>query len=204
MIKLNLGCSDRTPDGWINVDYALGARFLKNPFLRALNRKVPVFRQQWDKDIFIHDLRKRFPWPDDSADIIYSSHTLEHFPRIDGRSLLFNCYRVLKKGGIIRIVVPDLSYIVNCYTSGKISADAFVESLNVLYKRDRGRIKNALAPFRQFPHQCMYDQASLLRIMREVGFTVQDRAPFDSAIPDINEIELENRCRDAVIIEGTK
>ena len=29
-IKLNLGCGDRTPEEWVNVDYALGARIFKN------------------------------------------------------------------------------------------------------------------------------------------------------------------------------
>ena len=29
-MKLNLGCGSHAPHGWVNVDYALGARFAKD------------------------------------------------------------------------------------------------------------------------------------------------------------------------------
>jgi len=31
-MKLNLGCGNQVVEGWVNVDYALGARFAKIPF----------------------------------------------------------------------------------------------------------------------------------------------------------------------------
>src|SRR5262245_9201104 len=36
-LKVNLGCGSRTPTGWINVDYSMGARFAKIPLWAALN-----------------------------------------------------------------------------------------------------------------------------------------------------------------------
>jgi len=37
MKKLNLGCGSKTPSGWINVDYAPGAKLSKIPLVNKLN-----------------------------------------------------------------------------------------------------------------------------------------------------------------------
>ena len=103
-IKLNLGCGMQVVNGWINVDFSLGARFLKFCLIRFLNKKLNFFKVNWDKRIHIHNLIKPFPWLNNSVDVIYSSHTLEHFSKIEGRYLLSESHRVLKKNRIIRII----------------------------------------------------------------------------------------------------
>ena len=50
-MKLNLGCGSQIVDGWVNVDYALGARLFKFPFFRQLNSKVKLFELEWDTRI---------------------------------------------------------------------------------------------------------------------------------------------------------
>lgn len=203
-MKLNLGCGSHVPDGWINVDYALGARFAKIPIFRALNRALRVFELDWNEKIYLHDLTKKFPWADSSVDVVYSSHTLEHFTREDGKTFLAECHRVLRNNGIIRIVVPDLLNIAVEYIEGQINADDFVEKLGVLYGNTNNALKNRLSPFIQFPHKCMYDSRRLLAILSEVGFDGVNRAPFDSDISDIRLVELDGRTENAVIVEGRK
>ena len=203
-MKLNLGCASQVPDGWVNVDYALGARFMKIPFFRAFNRKVKLFNLDWNEKIHLHDLTKKFPWEDSSVDIIYSSHTLEHFSKEDGRKFLAECHRVLRKHCIIRIVVPDLHHNVTEYIERLIKADEFVEKLGVLYVSSDNPIKKQLAPFCQFPHKCMYDNTRLLEILDELGFEASTRAAFKSDIADIQLIELEKRTENSVIVEGQK
>src|SRR3989344_7865177 len=143
-IKLNLGCGSQVIEGWINVDYALGAWFFKLPFFAALNRCLHLFNLDWDRWIFIHDLRKRFPWNDDSVDVIYSSHTLEHFSKSVGRHFLEECFRVLKPGGVIRIVVPDLHVLVSAYSENRLMADDFLIKLEVLNKDSDGLLRKIL------------------------------------------------------------
>ncbi|MBE0573824.1 methyltransferase domain-containing protein [Candidatus Dojkabacteria bacterium] len=104
MKKLNLGCGDETPVGWVNVDYAPGAKLAKIPLIN----KFSLTKVKWDKTIMIQNLLKNFPWETNTIDIIYSSHTLEHFTREEGQHFLKECHRVLKTGGLIRILVPDL------------------------------------------------------------------------------------------------
>ena len=202
-MKLNLGCGSQVINGWINVDYALGARLAKLPLFRKVNKLIKIFNLDWDNRIFINNLTKPFPWQDCSVDIVYCSHTLEHFSREDGVRFLNECHRVLKKDGIIRIIVPDFRYFVYEYLKGNLKAIFFLEVIGIGSMDDKS-FKGILASLIKFPHKCMYDAIILLEILSGIGFNVEERKPFDSAIEDIMQIELEERTVNAVIVEGKK
>lgn len=55
--------------------------------------------------------------PDESCDLVYHSHVLEHFGKQEGKRFIGECFRVLKPGGIIRLAVPDLEGLVRQYLS---------------------------------------------------------------------------------------
>jgi predicted SAM-dependent methyltransferase len=203
-MKYNLGCGGHLPDGWVNVDYALGARLSKVPVFKFINKKLGFFNIDWNEEIYIHDLTKKFPWETGSADVVYSSHTLEHMSKNDGIFFLKESFRLLRKGGVIRIVVPDLKHIITEYSSGNIDADDFIIELDVLYTESDSYLKNKLSPFFQYPHKCMYDTKTMLRILSEIGFTAKSCEPFISNIEDIANIENKERAINAVIVEGIK
>ena len=204
-LKLNLGCGDKTPEGWVNVDYALGAWLFKIPCFAIFNKKFKLFNIKWSEKIFLHDLREKLPWEDNSVDVIYSSHTLEHLFLCEAKTLLQECYRVLKPNGIIRIVVPDLKSYVVKYVAGKISAIEFLDALSVHYTRPQDKLlKKILAPVMSFPHKCMYDKPSLIEIMSEIGFEVKSKNFLESEISNLAEIEDSGRTIDALIVEGNK
>lgn len=204
MIRLNLGCGSRTPSSWVNVDYSVGARLARVPVIGPITRRLRLFNMDWDDSIVLHDLTRPFPWPDSSVQAVYSSHTLEHMTRTQGRRFLVECHRVLVKGGVLRILVPDLRYEVEQYLSGEVVADEFVERLGVLYAEGQGTLKSRLAPLIQYPHKCMYDTERLLAVLQETGFDSARRRPFESDIGDISDIELIERTTNAVIVEGCK
>ena len=203
-MKVNLGCGPQIPAGWLNVDYALGARLARVPLLRPLLRRLGLFGLDWDPSIFIHDITKPFPWADASVEVVYSSHTLEHLTREQGQFVMAEAHRVLKPGGIIRIVVPDLDHFVQRYLDKKFKADRFMEELGVLYSPYPSALKTLLAPFIQFPHKCMYDTDSMVALMTRTGFRAAPRRPFESAIADIGAIEMAERTAEAVIVEGIR
>lgn len=205
MLKINLGCGSHIPNGWVNVDYALGAWVAKLPVFSIINKKFKIINFDWSEKIFMHDLRKKFPWEDNSVDVVYSSHTLEHLSKSEGQHFLTECHRVLKPNGIIRIIVPDLRAIANKYMQGEIPADEMLDELYVSYESPNdGVLKQKLAPFIRFPHKCMYDTPTLLRIMSEIGFEVASKHAFESEIDDVRMIEHSDRTDEAVIIEGKK
>ena len=92
MNLLNLGCGSRFHPGWTNVDMApQHPSVLRCDFLEGL------------------------PFADQSQDVVYHSHVLEHLPRDHAVDFLRECRRVLKPGGILRVAVPDLERIVADY-----------------------------------------------------------------------------------------
>jgi predicted SAM-dependent methyltransferase len=89
---LNLGCGQRAHPGWTNVDF------------RATTNGV-----------LEHDLGTGIPFGDGSFDVVYCSHVLEHFRRPAASAFLRECWRVLRHGGVLRVVVPDLEQIAREY-----------------------------------------------------------------------------------------
>jgi len=201
-MKLNLGCGGVAPPDWINVDYAIGARLRKIPVIGPISRRF--LRCDWNPSIVLHDLRTRFPWADASVDYVYSSHSLEHLTRASGEGFMRETFRVLRAGGIVRIVVPDLQRAVERYQAGECDARDFLSALGTVDLRDAPVIKRVYSMLSGQGHRCMYDETSLTTLMRGSGFTVARRAPFDSDIPGIAGIEGAPQTVDALIVEGRK
>lgn len=80
-----------------------------------------------------HDLRRGLPFPDASFDAAYGSHVLEHLQPEAAARLLRECHRVLKPGGIARIVVPDLEAIARLYLENLEAAAAGEEQAEFRY-----------------------------------------------------------------------
>src|SRR3954471_9291523 len=64
------------------------------------------------------DLRYPLLIDDNVVDGIFTEHTLEHLKYDDVSRLLRECHRILKPGGRIRVVLPDVSLFVRHYAEG--------------------------------------------------------------------------------------
>jgi SAM-dependent methyltransferase len=128
-VKVNLGSGMFVARGWINLDASLKA-LLKGwpafalraiyPLLVKNGLKCEEFVTLLRNERFVHhDLRSGLPLPDASVDFLYCSHALHHLYRAQAAKLLADGMRTLKPGGTIRIVVPDLEYIMSLYQQGK-------------------------------------------------------------------------------------
>lgn len=81
--KVNLGGGMHwSQPGWLNLDRAQNGYQLTQQQMRE--------------------------WPDNSVDLMYSSHCIEHVEWEFVNPYLQMIYRVLKPGGAIRIVIPDI------------------------------------------------------------------------------------------------
>lgn len=65
-------------------------------------------REDMKPDV-VCDVRK-IPVPDETFDIVFSSHTLEHFSWLQSDKILKEWTRILKVGGEMRIVVPNVRF----------------------------------------------------------------------------------------------
>lgn len=88
---LNIGCGSNFSNEWTNID-----------FFQKIN-------------VNFCDIRKPLPYPNNVFNATYSSHVLEHLTKDEGERLISEIYRILKKEGICRIVVPDTEKICKEY-----------------------------------------------------------------------------------------
>ena len=139
-MKLHLGCGKRDfGEGWVHVDMADFPHIV------------------W-KDVV------NLPHGDNSCDVIYASHLLEYFDRVEVVEVLQEWKRVLKPSGVLRLAVPDFEKLCSLYTSGH----GIERVLGPLYG------KWGTPPVY---HKTTYDFASLSELLHGVGF--QDIARYD-------------------------
>jgi SAM-dependent methyltransferase len=147
----------------------------------------------------------RIPCPDNSVDVMYSSHMIEHLDRREARAFLLEVRRVLRPGGIVRIAAPDLAKFVDAY-SIRGDADEFIASTHMGLARPRGtlvRVKWALIGPRH--HLWMYDGPSLSKVIGEAGFADVVIMPAGRTnIIDPGSLDLEERANESVYVEATQ
>lgn len=121
---LNLGCGTKMNWSWTNLDFNLNAYFAHHRIIAKILRQIRILSEARykrllgvDPQIIRWDLSKGIPFEDNSFDVIYNSHVMEHIDLHAVLLFLKEIYRVLKKGGIVRIVVPDLKILINHYVS---------------------------------------------------------------------------------------
>jgi predicted SAM-dependent methyltransferase len=101
---LNLGCGYRFDSRWTNVNFkATGA------------------------GVIPYNLAKGIPFADNTFELVYHSHVLEHFNQTGAKTFIQECCRVLRPGGTLRVVVPDLEQIASLYLASLAGASESVE-----------------------------------------------------------------------------
>ena len=98
------------------------------------------------------DLTKRLPFKDGSIDAVFCEEAIEHIDKIQGFAMLVECARILKPGGAIRIITPDLDWFSARLLDGSIECDA----INKIFF-DHG-------------HKYIYSRHELSNALTEAGF----------------------------------
>jgi predicted SAM-dependent methyltransferase len=97
--------------------------FGKYLYLGCGNHRMPKFthveinigkRKAGPPDI-IADITQHISLPDNSVDLIFSRATMEHLTYPDLINCLLENHRLLKKGGIVRMLVPDFDIMIQDY-----------------------------------------------------------------------------------------
>ena len=133
-MKLHLGCGNVLLPGWTNVDI---------DDIPGIDIKDDVTKLDKIKD--------------NSCEIIYASHVLEHFGRNEFESILKLWNKKLKLKGILRLAVPDFEKAIRWYgKTGKIE--------DVLGQLSGGQKS-------EFDyHKMVYDKKILTNILEICGF----------------------------------
>ena len=206
-IKLNLGCGQTGLEGWVNVDNSPSVFVSRVPFLRFVLYKLKIineysYRSVWLKNIIWRDLTKKLNWSDNSVDKIYNSHVLEHMENDKGKAFLKECYRVMKKDAIFRLVVPDLEFHCRRYLKKvEIGESAGREAHDELLFNVYGGYLNK----RRYgaEHLYMYDWNTLRLLLTDIGFSQVIRQTYRKGV-DNELFLLDNRPEDSLHIDAIK
>ncbi|WP_170162436.1 class I SAM-dependent methyltransferase [Methylocystis hirsuta] len=188
LIWLNVASSTYSLEEFTNFDNHIFLRLSRLPsFLTDLlpakyHQNLDDYRKARRTALMVqHDCRKALPLPDSSVDHVLCSHFLEHVYPGEADLILRDFHRVLKRGGTIQIIVPDLEVQADDYCRRKeqgdpAAADEFVKA-TLLTTEARGtvkfRIMNALGAF-GLQHCWMYDYASMSARIANAGFEILD------------------------------
>jgi predicted SAM-dependent methyltransferase len=163
-LRLHIGCGMGMLDNWVNIDI--------HPAPLAMN-------VLWG-----------LPFADGSAQCVFVSHLLEHlyYPH-DARAFLCEIRRVLKPGGIVRIVVPDVEQCIDAYVANDRSFFGSRRETWDWWPENPTRLEDFLAyagagtdPGYLFEaHKFGYDFETLSRLMQEAGLQHVERSEFMSS-----------------------
>lgn len=189
---LELGAGgDRARAGWLTTDLNAGAHAAEL------------------------DAAKPFPLPSRSFDFVFSEHMIEHIPFDKGQLMLRQCFRVLKRGGVLRLATPALSFLLHLFSQDRS-------------EREDRYIRWAVASFvpsapeplpsfvinnfmRAWGHQFIYDRPTLRHALGAAGFRhIVECEIGQSEHPELRGLESTERLPErfleleTMIFEATK
>jgi len=238
---INLGCGTHMHPDWNNLDFSVYARFRPHMWLVSILRQVglisPERYAQFSKvvqDIISWDLSRGIPFGEETFDVLYHSHLLEHIDREDAPDFVVECYRVLKPGGVIRVVVPDLEKWANAYSQSlslrvdnncmEGHEEIVAELLTQLVQREPTTRKMQKPVVRWlervclgdsmkvgWQHRWMYDKKSLRSLLSKVGFKdIKVENAFTSRVEGWSRFNLDTKedntiyKAESLYVEGVK
>ncbi|TFB13940.1 methyltransferase domain-containing protein [Candidatus Marinimicrobia bacterium MT.SAG.4] len=193
-IKLNIGGGKGHPklDGWNIVDLRHTA------------------------DIRMNISEDPLPFDNNSVDVIFCSHTLEHIFPVQLDYVLGQFYRVLKPGkSILRILVPDIALAIKAYSEKN---EQFFYDGDVGLDEKGIPISGLLASWLYstrifkdpegeggFGHVHCFDYNYLAFRLKRVGFKNVWRSEFQgSVLPELRSDDFDRHQHDSLCIEVIK
>ena len=187
-VRLNLGCGSRTFSLWDNIDH--------DP--------------ECAPDHLLDLGNDPLPYADNSVEAIYFSHALDHLTFREGQFILGECLRVLRPGGVLRVVVCDLATFVLAYKRGTLDEFAYFQPPEFFAAKSQGLKLGMLAcggmsDRRKYSgHKLLMDGPALVECLELAGFA-------EAHVTAENEISYESFCDTddifpdhSVFLEGTK
>jgi predicted SAM-dependent methyltransferase len=132
---VHLGCGPINHPAFINVD----AVPLPHVHYVGSIARLPMFR-------------------DDTVDLLYASHCLEHISYHKTHEVLAEWYRVLKPGGVLRVSVPDLDRLIEIYEADGRNVSSIIGQLYGGHD----------SPYNV--HMAIFNRTGLEQLMTSVGF----------------------------------
>lgn len=135
-VNLHVGCGGINHASYINIDLV---PYPHVHYLRAIDNLAD--------------------FKNETVDLIYASHCLEHFSIRHVPNVLHEWCRVLKIGGILRLSVPDFESLVNIYKEAGSKIDIIQEA--IVGGQD----------YEYNFHYVIFNEEYLTNLLKEAGFS---------------------------------
>lgn len=180
-VMLNIGCGTDYKAGWINID-------------NNSDDNIEKLDLNWD-------LRNPLPFEENSVDYIFNEHFLEHLTLEEAQLSIKDFMRVLKKGGVMRIAMPNLVDVVDLYNNPNWKSETFLKKFGLDFVQTKAELINI--NFRWWGHKWLYDWEELERRLKDAGFSNIRQCELRKST--CNElINLETRDQSTLIAEIIK
>ncbi len=209
-VRINVGCGATPTKGWLNFDNSWTVYSARWRLLRPLAKlSLSGPSRMFFESVVQNDVRwaraQSLPCASASAEVVYTSHMLEHLARTDAIAFLKEVLRVLVPGGVVRIVVPDLERALETYEADG-DADKFMAG-TLLGQETQPRGMQRMLAVLMGPrhHQWMYDAASLSRLLLQVGFVEAASVPAGTTrIVSPGGLDLFERDEESIYVEAVR
>lgn len=178
-LKLHLGSGANLLPGWVNIDIASQA------------------------DI-VMDMRRGLPFPGGCAQYVFTEHFLEHLDfYLEVPHFLSECYRVLRIGGTVRVVVPDAETFAAAYSRHDLAWFNFVEPSRHFATPGEGLAFNFQYAGQ---HHSGWDFETLALKLRAVGFQQVEKTDYRAGPLSVLNLErdLDIRAAHSLCVNATK
>jgi methyltransferase family protein len=175
--RLNWGCGSHVQPGWINTDV----------------KAAP------EVDL-VADIRKGLPLDDDSIEYAVSVHALPELSYDEVVPALQELKRVLKPGGVLRLVLPDLQKAIDAYIEGN---DRYFHLVEDDVTTLGGRLVTQILWYGY--SRTLFTSDFTAELLTEAGYV--DLAlcqPHQTASGFADIVELDNREEESFYMEGIK
>jgi predicted SAM-dependent methyltransferase len=184
--RLNMGCTSYFVENWLNIGL----------FPEDSGFPYGVLKKVGNSYVLHFDLRNDLPIREDSVHYIYASHFIEHLSLEEGMAFLKRCYKLMRKGALIRLTCPDLQLWVEKYYANEMDFFNKFYSIAQSYPNLKTKGEIFVGQFHGWEHRWLYDFQSIEDILERAGFSNIDRKkPFESLIPDIEKLEPNSEAR---------
>ena len=175
---LNIGCGPYAKPGFINLDYF------------------------WHPQIDIcWDITKLpFPLPDNSLEGVFTEHCLEHIEMNETLENMKEFYRLLKPGGVARIVVPDGELYCDIYQRRKQGSQELMP-YEEGYISPMARINGI---FRNHGHKFIYDFETMKKLLQQAGFTNIKKCSYRTGADQRLLVDQDWRANESLYVEAIK
>ena len=209
-MNVQYGCGKCAPENWVNFDVSPNLKLEKLPVIGSF-----FIRREWGaypKNVKYGDIVRSLPdIKDESCEAVYCSHVLEHLSYFDMQIALKNTYKMMKNGGVFRLVVPDMEVFVNTYLKNKMDGDKtachrLMSCTLMSAEKSPKTIKDKIITFfGNSKHQWNYDYDSMYLELEKAGFKEIRRAVLnDSENTDFLTVEDFGRFYLCLAIECKK